>query len=111
MSREVSSRAVHRSGTRTTSVMRTGNRRIGSAEAAHIDCQRDVADGSVSRMRIQSPSPSVLLPGGVKLRLPRLAKGEPGICLYVPRLGSYQLAVAWAASIFISTEIVRREGK
>src|SRR5579859_3561986 len=42
-----------------------------------------------SRTRTQSPSPSALLPGGMKYGLPELAKGEPLIGEKVPQLGSY----------------------
>ena len=58
----------------------------------------------------QSPSPAPLLPGGVKVRVPVLASGEPAIAVKVPLLGSYHDAYAGAASVDMSTVIVRSVG-
>src|SRR5262249_26346758 len=67
--------------------------------------------GFVSPSRPQSPSPSPLLPGGVKVRSPEFASGAPPTAVYVPRLGSYQRAVAAALSRAMSTFTVRSDGR
>src|SRR5262245_5730998 len=63
-----------------------------------------------SRTSTQSPSPSLLLPGGVKVRVPVFASGEPGIAVKVPFAGSYHDAYAGPARRDMSTVIVRTVG-
>src|SRR5215471_11372470 len=46
--------------------------------------------GFVSKTRSRPPSPSALLPGGLKLTAPIFARGEPAIGVNPPLLGSNQ---------------------
>src|SRR5262245_7882516 len=64
----------------------------------------------VSRMRTQPPSPSLLLPGGVKLRVPLLVNGEPTMFVNLPLLGSNQRVIAGPLSFDMSMVNVRRMG-
>src|SRR5438477_8428368 len=66
--------------------------------------------GCVSNNRTQPPSPSLLLPGGVKFRVPVLANGEPAILVNDPLLGSYHCAVAGALNFVMSTVNCRTTG-
>ena len=70
-----------------------GLRATGSDLRVHSAEPGAAAGGLASRTRSQSPSPSALLPGGMKYRWPELGKGEPLIRENVPRLGSYHRAV------------------
>jgi hypothetical protein len=58
----------------------------------------------------QSESPSLLLPGDVKFRVPVLANGEPETVKYVPAVGSNHQAVAGPLSWVIFTLMVLAVG-
>ena len=63
-----------------------------------------------SRTSTQSPSPSAFAPGGVNVRVPALASGEPAIVTKVPFDGSYHEPYAGPPRVDMSTVIVRRVG-
>src|SRR5262245_45117618 len=85
--------------------MAVGDRPIGM-EGGSVSGGTPVA----SRTSTQSPSPSALAPGGVKRRVPALARGEPAIGAKVPFDGSYHEAYAGPPRLDMSTVIVRSVG-
>src|SRR4029450_10410647 len=85
--------------------MLVGDRPVGT-EGGSLSGGTPVA----SRTSTQSPSPSALAPGGVKVRGPALASGEPAIGAKVPFDGSYHEPYVGPPRVDMSTGIVRRVG-
>lgn len=73
--------------------------------------KRSVAIQLTSKINTQSPSPALLVLGGVNWREPLFGKGDPAIALYAPFVGSYQRAVTLPANCAMSTVMVRTVGR